>query len=411
MTARSESSSPPAEGDRTALAVALGLIVLTISWGLLHVGFWHRNQIIDTPLYQEFATKILDGEVPYRDFPVEYPPAALPVFVLPGLAESERYGSAFELLMWACAVAAIVFVATALARVGASGPRLYAAVAFFGLAPLALGSVVLTRFDFWPAALAAAALAALVGGRDRLGFGLLGLATAAKLYPGVLLPLAFVWVGRRRGWREAGIALALFLGVLLAVFLPFVVLSPGGVWDSLTNQLGRPLQIESLGAALLLAGRQLGLYDPTVVSTHGSQNLDGGLPDVLATVQTALQLVALLAVWIVFSRGRSDPERLLAGSAAAVAAFVAFGKVLSPQFLIWLLPLVPLVGGGVGLAAGAVFTAALVATQAWFPHRYWDVVALEPAGWLVLVRDVLLLALFAVLLAATRRGSAEPRSA
>jgi hypothetical protein len=410
VNARSESSSPQAETGRTAQAVALGVVVVTVSWGLLHVGFWDRSQIIDTPVYQGFGTRMLEGEVPYRDFPVEYPPAALPVFVLPSLAEHEHYASAFELLMWACAVAVVALVATTLTEVGASGPRLYAAVAFFALSLLALGSVIVSRFDLWPAALAAGALAALVAARERLGFGLLGLATAAKLYPAVMLPVAFVWVGKRRGWREAVIALAVFLGVLLAVFLPFLILAPGGVWDSLTSQLGRPLQIESLGAALLLAGHQLGLYDPQVVSTHGSQNLDGSLPDALASVQTALQLVALVAVWIVFTRGRPDSERLLAGCAAAVAAFIAFGKVLSPQFLIWLLPLVPLVGGAAGLAAGAVLAAALVTTQAWFPYRYWDVVALESPGWLVLLRDLLLVGLFATLVAAMRRGSAAPRS-
>jgi Glycosyltransferase family 87 len=411
VIARSESSSPPAEAGRTAQAVGIGLVLLTISWALLHVGFWDRNQIIDTPVYKGYGTKILDGEVPYRDFPVEYPPAALPVFVLPALAEDKHYATAFELLMWTCAVAALVLVATTLTRVGASALRLYAVVCFIGLAPLALGSVVLSRFDLWPAALAAGALAALAADRDRLGFGLLGLATAAKLYPAVMLPIAFVWVGKRRGWREAVIALAVFVGVGLAVALPFAIVSPGGLWDSLTAQLGRPLQIEALGAGFLLAAHQLGLYEPTVVSTHGSQNLDGTLPDALAAVQTALQVIALVAVWMVFSRSRPDRERLLVGCATAVVAFVAFGKVLSPQFLIWLLPLVPLVAGAAGLTASAVLAAAFVVTQVWFPYRYWDVVALRPAGWLVLVRDLLLFGLLAGLLLAMRRESAEPRSA
>jgi hypothetical protein len=411
MNARSESSSRPAEGGRAAEAVALGLVLLTVSWGLLHVGFWERSPIIDTPVYQGYGTKMLGGQVPYRDFPVEYPPAALPVFVLPALAEDEHYGSAFELLMWTCAVAAVMLVGATLSRAGAGTARLFAGTAFAGLAPLALGSVILTRFDLWPAALAAGALAALVAGRDRLGLGVLGLATAAKLYPAVLLPVALVWVARRRGSREAGVALAAFAGVLAVVCLPFAVLSPGGLWDSFSAQLGRPLQIESLGAAVLLAAHQLGLYEPTVVSTHGSQNLDGTLPDALATVQTALQLVALVGVWTLFARGRMDRDRLLTASAAAVVAFIAFGKVLSPQFLIWLLPLVPLVAGTAGITACAVLAATLVTTQLWFPHRYWHVVALEPAGWLVLIRDLLLLGLLAVLVAAMRRERAAPRNA
>jgi len=168
---------------RAALAAAVGAAVLLVSWGLLHIGFYDENQIVDTPTYQRYGEAILDGQVPYRDFAVEYPPGALPVFVLPSLAAEEDYRGAFEWLMWACGAAAILFVACALVAVGASETRLYAATIFAGLVPLALGSVVLTRFDLWPAALVAAALAALVGGRERLGFGVLGLAVAAKLYP------------------------------------------------------------------------------------------------------------------------------------------------------------------------------------------------------------------------------------
>jgi hypothetical protein len=410
MSARSESSSRPAEAGGSGPAIALGLVLLTISWGLLHVGFWDRNTIIDTPVYQGYGEKIVDGKVPYRDFPVEYPPASLPVFVLPALADDDEYGSAFELVMWACAVATIVLLAATLSAAGAGTARLYAATAFAGIAPLLLGSVILTRFDLWPAALAAGALAALVSGRDRLALGVLGLATAAKLYPAVLLPIALVWVARRRGPREAALGLGVFAAVIVAIVLPFAILSPGGVVDSLTTQLGRPLQIESLGAAALLAAHQLGLYDPTVVSTHGSQNLSGSLPGALGAVETALQLVALVAVWLLFARGRPDRERLLVASAAAVVAFIAFGKVLSPQFLVWLLPLVPLVGGSAGIAACWVFAGALVTTQLWFPHRYWDVVALESATWLVLVRDLLLVALLAVLVAAIRPGSGAPRT-
>jgi hypothetical protein len=86
--------------------------------------------------------------------------------------------------------------------------------------------------------------------------------------------------------------------------------------------------------------------------------------------------------------------------------------VLSPQFLIWLLPLVPAVAGASGLAASAVLLASLVTTQLWFPFRYWDVVALEPVGWLVLVRDLLLVALYVILLIAlSRRGHAAARTA
>ena len=408
-----ESSYPPAEAPaRPWLALAIGLSLLALAWTALHLPFFDRYQIIDTPVYQEYGERIAAGEVPYRDFEVEYPPAALPFFWLPTFAADEHYGSIFELLMAVCAAAALGFALLALAGVGAARARLVAAAGFVGLAPLALGTVVLTRYDFWPAALTAAALAALVWGRDRLGFAVLALAAAAKIYPLVFLPLALVHAWRRKGAREATIGLAVFLAVLLLVVGPFLVVAPDGVVDSVTAQLGRPLQIESLGAAALFVFHQLGWYDATVVSSHGSQNLAGGLPDALATIETVLGGLALFAVWAFFARAPVGRERLLLAAAAAAAVFVAFGKVLSPQFLIWLIPVVPLVAGPAGLTAAGVLGAALVTTHLWFPNRYWDVVALEPTGWLVLVRDLLLVTLATVLLRAlSRREREAPRSA
>lgn len=347
--------------------------------------------------------------MPYRDFELEYPPGALPAFVLPALGEAGEYATLFEALMLVCGAAAVALVAVGLAAAGASTATLYSGTAAAGLVPLLLGSVLLSRFDLWPAVLTAAALAALASARERIGLGLLGAAVAAKLYPLVLVPLALLYVLRRRGLGEAVAAFGVFTLVLVAVVGPFLLASPGGLIDSLERQTGRPLQLESLGAGVLLAADRLGLYEATVVSSHGSQNLSGGLPDALASLQTVVQGLALVGVWLVFARTERTPADLLVAGAAAVAAFAAFGKVLSPQFLIWLLPLVPLALGRSRLALG-FFAGALVLTQLWFPSRYWDVVAVEPVAWLVLCRDLLLVALVVVLVRAMAPIRVAPRS-
>ena len=380
--------------------------MLAVAWAVLHVAPWTDYQIVDTPVYQRYGEAMTAGQVPYRDFRPEYPPAALPAFLLPALGPSDDYRTLFEILMLACGMGIVALVAATLVRVGVAGRELYASVALAALAPLALGSVVLTRFDLWPALLTVAALAALVSGRDRLGLGVLGLATAAKLYPAVLLPVALVYAARRDRQNVLA-ALVSFVGALLLCFLPFLLLAPEGVWASIERQTGRPLQIESLGAALLLAGKQLGLYEPTVVSTFGSQNVSGSLPDRLASLQTLLQIVAVVAVWVAVARARDPIAGLLCGSAAAVVAFVAFGKVLSPQFLIWLVPLVPLAAAVSGFGITVLFVTALVLTQLWFPTRYWDVVDLGAVGWLVLVRDLVLVGLLVALVRSTLTGRAR----
>ena len=323
----------------------------------------------------------------------------LPSLIVSRGAAQDSYDRAFGFLMAICGAVAVALVAVTLVRDRAGTARLAAGCALAALAPLALGSVVLTRFDLWPAVLVAAALAALVSGRDRLALGALGLGIAAKVYPVALLPLFVVYVWRRRGRRQALAGLGVAAIVVGACVLPFVALSPHGVWASSLRQTSRPLQIETLGSGVLLALHQVAGLHISMVSSHGSQNLAGRLPDALAIVQGVIELAVIVGIWIWFARGPAEPGRLFRACGAAVCAFVVFGKVLSPQFLIWLVPLVALVRGRRGLAAGATLVACLVLTQLWFPYRYWDL-ALHfeaVASWLVLVRDVGLVALLAVL--------------
>lgn len=407
--------SQPVERRHAALLTAAAVLLFAVSWALLHRGPWAGFELVDTPTYQSYGEATVDGLVPYRDFAVEYPPAALPVFVLPALGARERtagaYRERFEWVMLTCGAAAIAFMAAALWAVGAGTVRLGAALGFAAAAPLALGSVVLTRFDLWPAALAAGGLAALVRDRGRLGLGLLGLGFAAKLWPGLLAPLALAHVWRRRGRRQALVCGAVFLTVAGLCFAPFLVVAPGGVADSLERQASRPLQVESLGAAALAVAHNVLDTSVEVETRAGSQTFVGPLPDAVAGVQTVLQATALLALWAWFARRRdASAEGLLAASAAAVCLFVALGKVLSPQFLLWLVPLVPLVRGSRGLLAAATLALALVLTQLWFPNRYWDyALGLDPRlSWLVLARDLVLVFAAAVLVTA---GRGPPRSA
>ncbi|TMK78914.1 MAG: DUF2029 domain-containing protein [Actinobacteria bacterium] len=411
MIARLASWSRPADAGIAVVAALAATVLFLVGWGVLHRGFFTHHPIVDTPVYERYGSAMADGRVPYRDFRLEYPPGALPVFALPALGDpsTDTFRRRLEALMIFFGEATIVFVAVALVALGAGTARLLGALGFLALGPVALGPVVLSRFDLWPTALIAAALAALVSGRLRLGHAVLGAAVAAKLFPAVLAPLALAYVWRREGRREALVCGAFLAGVVALVFAPFVALSSGGVGHSLWSQSSRPLQIESLGSGLLLAAHQVFGTAITMSSSHGSQNLAGTAPDVLATLQTVAQVAALLAIWALFARGPAGRERLVQASAAALVAFVALGKVLSPQFLIWLIPVVPLVRGRRGVVAAALLAAALVLTQLWFPYRYWSL-ALHFAAfpsWLVLARDLVLVSLLLVLAAPLRDRHAD----
>ena len=375
----------------SAVAARVTVLVTPLLLGALAVpdgGLFRGAKFRDLHLYRAYGDALLDGRLPYRDVFVEYPPGAIPLFAAPSLAPGGWYDALFKALMTLCSVTAIYCVALVLARRGASPVHVAAAGVFLALVPIALGPVSLNTYDAWPALLTVGALAALVYRRGALAGGLLGAAFAAKLYPLVLLPLTLLHLGRAAAARAA----AAFAVVTAVLVVPWVAISPGGVWHSLDAQLGRGLHAESLASSVLLAADRAGIYDADVVRRlhpATTRDLAGGLPDALGYATSALAAVAVVAVWLAYSRRRE----LAVAFAAAVAGVLAFAKVLSPQYLVWLIPLVPF-GGAL---AAALLVAALALAQSWYFH-YRDLWAIGWPVWPLLARNLLLVALYGLLL-------------
>ena len=370
------------------------------SWVVLgHLWYHSTPELVDTPGYEQYGDAMAAGHVPYRDFRLEYPPGALLPFVAPELtARPGDYGSythAFERWMAGAGVLLILFTVAAVRALNATPLRAIGALALVAASPLLLGTVVLTRFDLWPAALTVAALAALLAGREELGAIALGAAIATKLYPAVLVPVGIIWVWRLHDRERVLRWLALVTATCTAVFLPFAAIAPGGLGHSFSVQLHRPLQIESLGASVLIALHHVAGLGISVRSDHGSQNIESTGAGAASIVTTLAAVAVLCAIWLAFARGPVQRERLVAAAAASVATFIAFGKVFSPQFMMWLIPLVPLVRSRI---APVLFTAALVLTQLWFPAHYWALTTLEPReSWLLFARNLVVVALVAIL--------------
>lgn len=391
----------------TWAAAGAAAVLLALSFYAL-ISWLEQGQLSDVPVYVHYSRLVRGGAVPYRDFTFEYPPAALPALLLPAYL-SWSYATSFAVLMGACGAGCIAATASALRAVGAGAIRVWAGLLAIGISPLLLGSLFDTRFDLWPSVLAVAALAATVRRRSVTSGLLLGLGFAAKLWPAVLLPIAVAHLWRRRGPRGAAIVVAAFVVAAAACFLPFAILAPDGLHAMFADQLGRPLQVESLGASLLVAAHHVFGTSLHMVASYGSQNVAGAGVGVVTALTSVADALAVATVWVLFARGEATRERLLVACAATVAGLLAFGKVYSPQFAIWLIPFVPLVRSA---TARVLFVAALVLTQVYFPQRYWRyAIGFHQAeSWVVLARDLCVVALFAVtvLVLARRPQSAYP---
>ncbi|MGD9571976.1 MAG: glycosyltransferase 87 family protein [Thermoleophilia bacterium] len=381
-----------------AACVALAVIVWAVP---LQLGVYANAVITDIPVYQRAYDAIADGQVPYADFSFEYPPLAGALFWLAGILPGP-YHVTFSVLM-CLALCATVLGVIALARAtGLDVRRQAIAGALTAISPLLIGNLVETRFDLALAALVVWTLWAAVTERWWLMWGLLAAATLMKLVPLALIPVLLLWQRHHGLGRKAFAGLAACLGAVVVVMLPFVVMSPSGTWDLLQYHLDRPLQLEATGSAYLLGLHALADISVSVENSFGSQGLSGTGPAVIAGLSTLALVVLLVAVawafWLGLHRARypGDARLFVAASATTIVALLVCGKVLSPQFLVWLLPVCFVVAGRYGGAAAGLAAAAMLLTFAYFPHHYWDLVALESPWIAVLVlRDSVLIALLA----------------
>jgi hypothetical protein len=98
-------------------------------------------------------------------------------------------------------------------------------------------------------------------------------------------------------------------------------------------------------------------------------------------------------------------------SLAACAGFALFGKVFSPQFVIWVVPLGALAFAWRMHALAAAVALVAVLTQIEFPAHYFDVVAREPlAIGVVALRNIALAAVIALALRELRTPNPRPSS-
>ena len=393
------------------LACAAALVFLAASFVVTRPPWSEGVQVSDVPLLRSYGEAVASGAMPYRDVAIEYPSGALAAFVAPALVtdDLDAYARAFAWLMRLCGVALIFAIAAAQHALGAGARQAAAGLSVVALAPLLIGRVALQRFDLMPAMLTAFAIALLLARRDRAAFAVLALGAGTKLFPLVVLPIFTAAVWQRAGRRAVLGCLLVFAMTCALLLAPFALTAPAGLADAFTQQVGRPLHRESSGGAILLALHQLVGMNLETVRSHGSQNFGGDAAGALAIVAVIAQAGVLIAIWCAAACKRMTPQRAVRLSAAAVVAFAVLGKVLSPQFLLWSLALVPLVAGRRGMYASALLGAALLATQAYFPRLYLSLEDLAAApSWLIVVRDGLLLALLAVLLARGRTPVSSP---
>jgi len=402
--ARPSGGGSPAERHAPSKWLAMvtaGFLTLLVMGGLFPNLWYGMHDITDLPVYWGYASRIAKGETPYtHSFEVEYPPLAVALFRVPGHTGSEHlYGIWFNILMGAITIATGAVTAYVACRLWPRGGRAYVASVLFPVSVALIGTIVLNRYDVAVALLVAVFILCLTQRWYTAAAFVVGMGFALKITPVALLPLVLLLAGSPRKWAWPLVA---FGAAAAAPFLPYVLRSWSGVWYVFQYHLERPLQIESVLGTPQLLGQLLGADWAAWAWSHGSHSLIAPGVGLAADMSGGLTLLAVAAVyllvWLRRHRLRQAPADQVLVVLALLLALMTFGKVLSPQYFIWILPAWALVAARdrwIAVLGGLT----LALTQAEFPALYWNLLSMQPAPLAIVVtRNTLLLATYAATL-------------
>jgi hypothetical protein len=362
----------------------------------------------DTALYSGLAEDIGAGVIPYRDSVVEYPPYAIPIFILPRQFGVENYLETFMAL----ALIADWAIKLGLFRMGlrySEGNRAFLPLFIYCAGVPFLRYFFLQRYDIFPTLVCVGGIALFLS----RSFGLAGFAMAigigVKVYPIVLLPPLFVLAVRNGAGRRFSIGCVLGL-------LPLIPLAFAFPWWRFAQfHASRGLQVESVYASALWLGKWLQLFSVSWTYEQKWYEVHGAAADALlpwARIIFLLVMVASTAAAVLVAARSRDisPTRVCRILLVPLLGFVAFNQVFSPQFMIWLLPIAALTAlqGNLQLPAAILFATAL--TPLIFPsfrgHYYTGLNLWETA--VLVVRNLILVGLWISLVFDCQKSSQVP---
>ncbi|GEM_PF-301382 len=337
-----------------------GWILLAVLWlgtrliYLLNVMLGHHYP---DPAFFLYGLKVSYGELPYRDFLVEYPPLGILFIVLPGLAHAGPltewgYGSSFALEMLALDLLTL-FLVIRLAKGLIPGDRtgLYSGLLYTAF--VAASGAIAQKFDLMAGTFCVVAVVALMRRRDGLAWVMLVLATLTKGYPLALAPLFVLYrlMEGRAGWRGLyeGLRAAVVSSAVLTVPLMLVAgIQP--LIDAVVYHVDRGTEIESVYSGLMLLGGRLFGIVTSSYANYGDQSQDilsplNSLVDMIA-VPLGVLLIGFL-YWQFYRSLKARPEErdtaLLRSTLLVLLAFMITFRALPGHYLLAILPLAALV--------------------------------------------------------------------
>jgi hypothetical protein len=379
-------------------ALHLALFVPTI-------GDWSSILIND---FAPQAQAIKDGDLPYRDQDIEYPPLSVPVLIAPIYLDDSTQGFV-DGFMWEMLVFDLGIVVLTALRLPGDERRVLSAVGIYTVGVVMLSDVVLdpslidtgplalSRFDLVPALFVLAAVLARDRNRSATWSALLSIGAAIKAFP------LFLYPALARGERE--LRRVIVAGAIPLLLCAAAVIVMGDEFGSaITYHTERPLQVEAVAASPFEIANALGASGISTAVGHGGFELNASGADAARWISVLIGVAGYLVLVMAGWRSRVPNLELVT---ALLSVLVIFAPVLSPQFLLWILPL-SACAYGLG-RENLVLLAAILCTQIAL-QNYDGVDSLSGSFvWPLAARNLCLLVYLGLVAAPIVQAGREPR--
>jgi len=310
------------------------------------------------PAQQCSFLQIKTPQAPFHMLPREYPPLSLLPFSLPLLVPIHYYQFAFAFMMSGIILLTYWLLQRYASRGNAVAFAFYLFIGAYALAQM--------RYDLLPALLTLLSVIAAERKRWTVAYITLAFGVLLKLYPILLLPSLFMaeqqshkcfyqppaslsfieipaqlWLTLRNArhwqWRNC----FLFINIILATIAIFALCNfDNAVISQVLYFSQRPMQVEATGSTLLWVAHTLGMHW-WITYTFGSINIISSLNAVISPLITFCFLCGVAYIlWLQWHQRLNIAQATI----ALILVFIVTGKVFSPQYLIWLIPLLAYTG-------------------------------------------------------------------
>ena len=307
-------------------SVLTKLIVLFVTVSVFH----SFVDLFDISVYFGYAANVLDGQIPYIDFSIEYPflfmiPVLIPLIPTVLANDVNAYVMGFQVLMAFFDILTL-FLVYLIGLQLFDSKRAFRAALLYATA-FASSYFILTKYDSFPTFLFILAIFATVYGMSKRGYLAAILGFFTKVFPIIAAPYLVLFNATRTSRKTELISVSK-VAIVCIVFLLIPMIF-------LVQDWYRPF--------LFATGADVGVYANTV--TYTLYNVLNGLLHLpISEENISLAMYALmigiagsllLVSWV---KGIQSPRRLLVLIAVTLFSVIFCTKFHSPQYLVWLTP-------------------------------------------------------------------------